>query len=172
MQTSIDFFKTRLSCDPHAGTLTWLPILETDRYKKTWNKRYAGKPAGTIRKDGYVSINLDGTFYLAHRLVWLFANGILPERHLDHIDMDTTRNCIANLRMVDQSQNKMNRGKQKNNACGLKGVYFDHRRKNWIAQIVNRHKHIHLGTFKSAESAHLAYCAASAKLHGNFGRTR
>ena len=47
----------------------------------------AGSKAGSLRKDGYVGIFINGTHYFAHRIIWEMFNGEIPEDMvIDHID--------------------------------------------------------------------------------------
>ena len=62
----------------------------------------------------------------------------------------------------------MNRGKQKNNSSGFKGVSLDKRCGRWKAEIRKEKKRFYLGYFSTAEIAYTAYLAAAKKLHGNF----
>ena len=95
-----------------------------------------------------------------------------PEgKEIDHINGNGLDNRLANLRVVDRSKNGMNRRKQKNNKSGYKGVYLDKDSGKWRAVIKAYGKVINLGSFSSKEDAHQAYCEASKKYHGEFGRT-
>ena len=67
-----------------------------------------GEPAGHQTKCGYINIRVDGRMYKAHRLIFLFHHGYLPD-FIDHIDCDKTNNKIENLRACSKSENGMNR---------------------------------------------------------------
>lgn len=82
-------------------------VLRYEDGKLYWIK--SGKEAGSMRKDGRVSIRLDGKAYLRYRLCWLLLKGYLPER-IDHIDNNRSNDRIENLRECTQSQNRMNQG--------------------------------------------------------------
>lgn len=89
----------------------------------------------------------------------------------DHINGDGLDNRRSNLRPSTTSQNLCNRGKNKNNQSGFKGVWFRKDTKKWAADITIHRKHIHLGSFLTAEKAALAYDSAALKYHGEFART-
>ena len=93
--------------------------------------------------------------------------GIRPEE----IDGDGLNNSRANLRAATVSENQHNRRLDFDSTSGLKGAHFDKSRGKWLARIKVNGTSIYLGLYSSAEEAHTAYCAASAKYHGEFGRT-
>jgi hypothetical protein len=66
----------------------------------------------------------------------------------------------------------MNRKNNKNKST-YKGVKYDKRYTNkpWNAKIQIYKKCIYLGSYETPELAHAAYCEASKKYHGEFGRT-
>jgi hypothetical protein len=67
-------------------------------------------------------------------LVWLYHIGAQPEGDLDHIDRNPCNDRIENLRDVSHSVNLLNCRLHKNNTSGFRGVWFDKRRKKWIAE--------------------------------------
>ena len=77
------------------------------RRKSEKGQRYVGKQAGTLRKDGYYSVRVNGSLYLAHRLIFLMHHGYLPEM-IDHIDGNPSNNLITNLREATNQQNQFN----------------------------------------------------------------
>jgi hypothetical protein len=139
------------------------------------NTMYAGKPAGRVssQKNGtlkYWRVQLNGSHYFLHRIVWAIRNNTLdiPE-DIDHKDNNGLNNREDNLRVASHSQNQQNRGKNKANTSGFKGVRQEG--VGFRARIRYKSKLIHLGTFVSPEMAHAAYCEASRELQGQFSRT-
>jgi hypothetical protein len=90
---------------------------------------------------------------------------------VDHADRNGLNNKKENLRICTKSQNGMNRPKQINNTTGFKGVHFNRYAKKYQAKIQINSKQIHIGYFLSKEEAFDAYCEASKKYHGNYGRS-
>ena len=90
---------------------------------------------------------------------------------IDHRDGDGLNNRRSNLRVATRSQNMHNRSAYCNNKSGFKGVDFRKEGGKWRAKIRINNKEKHLGMFDSPEEAHEAYCRASEKYHGEFGRT-
>mgnify|MGYP001562305313 CR=1 FL=1 len=88
----------------------------------------------------------------------------------DHVNGNGLDNRRANLRPATHAENLRNRGPQRNNTTGFKGVSFDKTRGKFQARIMLSGREIHLGRFITPQKAHAAYCAAAAKLHGKFAR--
>jgi len=165
--TEAPTLKVRLNYEPETGIFTWLHRVETNRFDKTWNKRFAGKVAGDLKPNGYWYIQLDGKRYLAHRLAWLYVYGVLPESELDHVNRDTADNRIANLRLATRSQQNHNVKKKKNNTSGFTGVDWHPKTKKWRASIYFGRR-ISLGLFNNIDDAALAYRQASLRYAKEF----
>lgn len=87
---------------------------------------------------------------------------------VDHIDGNGLNNQRSNLRICTSSQNGMNRGKQKVNTSGFKGVTFCKNNNKWQAQIKVNKVNLFLGYFDTPEEAYKAYCEGCIKYHGEF----
>lgn len=131
--------------------------------------RLGGAAAGAPRDQrGYIRIGIAGKRFHAQRLAFIYMTGACPD-YIDHIDEDKSNNRWANLRAATKSQNGMNRGLQKNNSTGFKGVYYQ--ANGYVAEIwVNRKKH-YLGRFRTAYEAGLVAAKARVTLHGEFARS-
>lgn len=156
------------------GSLHW-KVRPREHFSSTqawgaWNTKYAGKSAGYIKDDGYVSISLGGADYKAHRLAFLIENGEWPPEFIDHVNGGHSDNRGQNLRPSTNSQNQMNRGVPANNKSGFKGVSWHKRSKKWRAALRYNGRQIHLGHFDTPEEAHAAYVAAATELFGEFAR--
>jgi hypothetical protein len=123
--------------------------------------RVKGGPKG-------IRISIDRRRQYAHRIAWLLHHKTLPTMQIDHINGNPCDNRMCNLRLATVSQNAMNRGLQKNNSSGFKGVNYYSKRNKWNARIKANKKYYHLGYFDTAEEAHLAYCKKAKELHGEF----
>lgn len=163
--------RARLSYDPETGTFVWNPRPILKPQHKSWNTRYAGRVAGCYKKHNlYVTINIDGRHYHAHRLAWLVVYGYWPESEIDHINCDRQNNKISEIREATKSQNLCNRPRQRNNTSGFKGVSWHKGTGSWRAYIKVSGRFVSLGYFKTAEAAAVAYEAASAQIFGQFAR--
>ena len=92
------------------------------------------RPAGTLWKDGYIYIRLNGQRFLAQRLAWLLHYKTDPgDLQVDHVDGDKSNNCVQNLRLLTNQQNQFNRGATKASKSGIKGVCWDKKSNKWRA---------------------------------------
>lgn len=96
--------------------------------------------------------------------------GIEPGTEVDHIDGDGLNNARCNLRPASRAENQRNRGMQKNNTSGYKGVSLDKRYQRWYAHINIDGKMKHLGSFDTPEAASRAYEEAARIHYGDFVR--
>lgn len=134
-----------------------------------------GDRAGSVRKDGYRAVIIDGKSYLAHRLIFLYHYGFLP-KFLDHIDRNPRNNNISNLREATRQENGMNRKKNKSyngkpTSSRFTGVLWNKRAKKWMSYIQINGKTKHLGYFASEIDAALAYDVAAIKQDDKFALT-
>lgn len=122
----------------------------------------------TTKNLGRVNNKSRYTSFAMHRLI------INPDSklHIDHINGDPLDNRRCNLRIATIGQNARNRGIQKNNKCGYKGVHKSKSNRgtkiSWRAQIQVDGKLLHLGCFSSKKQASEAYVLAAKKYHGEF----
>jgi len=166
--------------DADTGILIWKvrPVhhFKTTKSQKTWTTKYAGKEVGTISSEGYrvvmVTWNGKRPHWQQHRVIWAMHYGQWPTKSLDHIDGNKTNNVITNLREVTDQENGKNRAINKNNTSGHIGIYQAKSSGNWVAQIQDEGKRIHLGTYPDIEDAIAARQAAEIKygFHENNGR--
>jgi len=148
-----------LDYEPSTGFLRW---------KIGRPKSSVGSLAGHTTAKGYRLIGIDGKLHKAHRICWLLYYGKNPDKHIDHINGDTSDNRICNLREADDKLNGQNQRKpHKDSVSGFLGVTKDTkpRKKPWKAQIFVNKKQKYLGNFFTPEEAHAAYVEAKKMLH-------
>ena len=131
--------RSTLKYNKDTGVFTYL--------QNVGNKR-VGDIAGSVRKDGYIAIKIQGKAYKAHRLAWVYEYGdISKTNHIDHINHDRGDNRIGNLRLTIQRVNGKNRSKSIANTSGVTGVYWRKDSKQWRALIYVDGVNINLGNF-------------------------
>lgn len=132
-----------------------------DLSKHKWQAEKSGKTFYAVRT---IRTPKGRTCLQMHRYIINAPKGMLT----DHIDGNGLNNQKKNLRLATASDNARNRGKQKNNTSGFKGVSYCKRDNVWRAQIRVFYKDIILGAFKEKELAYKAYIKACKKYHKNF----
>jgi HNH endonuclease/AP2 domain len=102
-----------------------------------------------------------------HRVLLGLSKGDGP---VDHVNGDGLDNRRANLRHVDASQNQANRGQQRNNTSGHKGVCWDRSRNRWVVWVEWRGVRHFGGRFTNIEEAASKARQLRAELHGEYRR--
>lgn len=184
LELDVSTLRELVRYDPRTGKLYWneRPAayfsakhnrMSQARLCAEWNDRYAGQEAfSTEHGRGYLSGDLLGVKYKAHRVAWAIYHGAWPQFGIDHIDGDPSNNRIENLRSVPQSVNGKNQKLPRNNTSGNIGVWWSKRYERWFALIIVNGRRIHLGTHHSEASAVNARKAAEVRFgfHPNHGR--
>lgn len=115
-------------------------------------------------KHGYVLGCINGKEVRLHR----FLTECPETAIVDHINQNKADNRKCNLRIVNHSQNNMNKPMPKNNTSGYVGVNYHKKNRKWTASIsVNRHQ-IYLGSFEMIQDAIEARKKAEEKYFGAF----
>ena len=132
----------------------------------------AGDVAGTWRNtDGRRAVFVNGRVYLASRLAWFYMTGEWPTTLVEHKDTNPSNDAWDNLRLATTAQNSRNRGKNRTNSTGYKGVGRNRGRgKKFRAQIKVNGATLSLGYFDTAEEAARAYNAAALRHFGSFAQ--
>ena len=130
--------------------------------------RCSNQIAGNLHSKGYISININGKPYLAHRLAWFYVYGYFPEHQIDHLDQVKYHNWILNLREATRSCNLQNCKISKNNTSGITGVFWHKGSKKWRIYITAKDKNgkkIKLGHFRNKLDAAKARFKAEQKYY-------
>ncbi len=160
--------------DKESGLFTWkkrrLDLFGSEQSGKTWNKRFAGKPALTADCQGYKFGHLLGVRIYAHQVAWAHVHGAWPPASIDHINGHKSDNRISNLRSVSPSDNARNTKLHSRNKSGVSGV--DKSRGRWRARISVDGKAVNLGKFECFGRAVVARKLAERRFgyHQNHGR--
>ena len=118
------------------------------------------------RQRGSEVINGRRDTILMHRQIV----GCGDDDDVDHWDKNGLNNRRHNLRPCSESQNAANRGPSKNNTSGYKGVFGHSTGGQWRAQITIEGVKKHLGLFRTAQDAAVAYDKAANDHFGEFAR--
>ena len=136
-----------------------------DRFKNyKWSVAQNGGTFYAVRGE-YIGNGKSRSIYLHRQIL-----DAPKDRIVDHKDGNGLNNRRINLRLCTHAENLWNRGKNKNNTSGYKGVYYHKQTGKFITSIWFHHKEIYLGLFRTAQGASSAYQVAAKKFHGNFAR--
>lgn len=113
------------------------------------------KIEGSITNSGYKAVTFQDSignrkhFYIHCLLAKLFIPKPDTNEKLivDHIDRDKTNNKIENLRWVTYSQNGQNKEKKQSSNSKYRGVWYNAKKKKWIASTLKNGKRIYIGSF-------------------------
>ena len=128
-----------------------------------------GSKVGTLNKDGYIHIKINGKRYSGHRVIFLYHHGYLP-KYVDHINGKRSDNNILNLRNATREGNAQNKRIQKNNKSGVKGVYWRKDQNVWAVAIKANGVVYRLGHYKDFDQACLVSNENRVKLHKDFAK--
>ena len=62
---------------------------------------------GTMTSSGTLKMMVNGQYYQAHHLVWLYVYGEFPELNIGHIDGDKTNNAVDNLALIPKGKRSL-----------------------------------------------------------------
>lgn len=133
-------------------------LVDTDDYEKIKEKCWH------MTKHGYISTHEGKKEIKLHRFITNCPSGML----VDHINQNKADNRKCNLRIVNHSQNNMNKPIQKNNTTSATGVFFRKANKKWIAKITIKGISYYLGSFALKEDAIVARKKAEIKYFGDY----
>jgi hypothetical protein len=125
----------------------------------------AGAVVGCLTAKGYLSVRIDGRFFLLHRVIFLYVHGRMPAAQIDHRNGIKTDNRLTNLREATEPENSQNVKAHRDSSSGLLGVSWRESSRKWRASIGINGTHKHLGYFDSKADAHRAYVEAKRELH-------
>jgi hypothetical protein len=167
-----DVLRAYLRYDRRAGKLLWktrpLSDFKLAAWGKYWNRRFAGKEAGSITDSRHFTVGLFGDTYKAHRIIFKMMTGKEPPQNLDHRDKNPSNNKWRNIRPATFAQNFVNRSVVwcKSGHSGIRESKCGH----WEVRIHKDRKCIHLGTYKSKAKALAVRRKAEVELYGEFAQ--
>ncbi|MBN2401984.1 MAG: hypothetical protein JXN64_06270 [Spirochaetes bacterium] len=139
-------------------------IIDTKNYDKIKDYRwYVNYSKKNKKFTNIAAVKNNNIHILLHQL-------IMNDKWIDHNNGDIFDNRESNLRKCTNQQNMCNRGLQKNNTSGYKGVTWREKIKKWQCRISINNKRICLGYFIDLKEAALTYNQAAIKYHSKFAR--
>ena len=172
---SLEYLRSRLDYNPKTGVLTWRPKPGDSREERRWNSRYAGKPTGHLRPDGYLEVNLDYRLILAHRIAYALGKGKpIPESYeVDHRNRKRSDNKLRNLRLATNVQNSCNgSGRQNVDPSIPRGVSWHRGAGKWQARLRVYGRRLHLGSYHDLSEASRVVEKARKKYHKEFAYSK
>lgn len=105
-------------------------------------------------EDGYGRVWFDGHMERVHRVVWILANGPIPEGlQIDHLCHNRACCELSHLRLVTKSQNMQNRaGAPAHSTTGVRGVRLHPNGKYQVRVAANGIRHS-CGYYESLDEA-------------------
>lgn len=118
----------------------------------------------SVGSQGYARANIKGNVTRMHKFLFCpILNNVV-----DHINGNKLDNRSSNIRIVKQAQNVLNKGRQKNNKSGYKGVWMDKSIMKWYVMPCYMGKRYYVGHFSCKHCAARAYNVKVQELHGEF----
>ena len=159
-----------LSANRLRKLLNYAPATGVFRWRVRKGGRNVGTVAGTIHPPkGYREVYIDGKFYRANRLAWLYMTGKWPKLEIGYINHKTSDTRWTNLRAMTPSQRGAT--SRRRNKLGVRGVWITKSGK-YVAAIRVAGKKKYLGVFDTVEKASMAYTRAAKDTFGRFARAR
>lgn len=119
-----------------------------------------GKEKVGTNSHGYISLMIDGYLYQAHRVIWLWMEGYMPEQQVDHISRIRDDNRWCNLRLVSRECNIRNSPVRVDNTSSVRGVQWMANQGRWNSSIFKDGKRRFLKSSKDFTEA-VAYRLAA-----------
>ena len=152
----------------HDYVLSAFDYQDGNLIRKSGRVNEIGQIAGCVHKGtGYIHVKIKAKSFKAHRLVFLYHNGFLPE-FVDHIDGDKANNRIENLRAATKEENCRNQKIRSTNKSGCKGVKWVKCKNKWQVEVCRNYKQINFGYYEDLELASLVAIEATELIHGRF----
>lgn len=141
------------SYDPTTGDFLWR--------NPTSHRIAQGERVGTQGANGRVYVGIDGTHQLAHRMVWLYVHGELPEgENISAKNGDYTDLRLENLGRQSFTETANKNRLRGTNTSGVRGVTWVKAKKKWRAELTKDYQKLFLGYFATLEDAKEAYNVA------------
>jgi hypothetical protein len=171
---SPEVLRQLLTYEPETGRLVWRrrdpQWFASEGSWKSWNSRYAGKPALAARIPGGHRMGVVlGVRVASHRVAWAIHTGQWPTAEIDHVNGVPDDNRFVNLREATRSENMRNVS-SKGGTSKYVGVHWCRTWRRWVASVSTPAGQRNVGKFSSEVDAARARDAAALKYYGEFAR--
>lgn len=164
IRPSMDCVRRMFLIDAQSGRVTW-------RDPPANHPRLLNREAGNLRRTQsgklYCVIHINRQSIKRGHLIFFSVHGRWPLPCLDHIDGDSTNDCISNLREATTTQNAWNHKRRTKKSPLPMGVRVTQSGR-FHARIAAHKKTLSIGTFDTPEEASMAYQAKRLELYGSF----
>ena len=116
-----------------------------------------------INQSGQMFIKIEGVWYSARRLAWLYMTGVLPHFNLYSVSRDKGNYRWANITDESAHGHRPVQKSHPGNKSGCVGVCYDKKTDRWVASIMKHRVRHHLGRFEDVDDAIAARKAAEAE---------
>lgn len=161
---TLERLKEVLYYHPESGDFVWIALTGA-----TTNIE-VGTQAGTLGPQGYITIQVNGRLYRAHRLARFYVEGVWPTHMVDHKDTVKHHNWWSNIRHATRSQNGFNRRLYRNSKSKLKNIHWCERDQRYLVQIRIDGVQKCVGRFKTVDEAVAKRDAIVPNAYGEFAR--
>jgi len=165
----IAYIKEHISYNPDTGEFRWIKKPHMVNVSSRCNP---GDLVGYIHRTGYRVATIKGKHIQLHRLAWIFVNGEISSKMVDHINGIRDDNRIQNLRLASRAQNMHNAHSRSKTGSDIKNVNWDKESGKWRVRVRYNGKRFHGGRFDNLTDAENAAKKLMLDLHGEFARIK
>ena len=123
--------------------------MRIDSGQRSHQRRFAGDHAGYKDDKGYWVVGIGRTFVKISRIVWILANGQIPDgMFVDHKDGNPSNNILSNLQLVTNPENTRAINKLPcTSTSGFMGVSWRPEKQMWRSYFTRNGKRTYFGYF-------------------------
>ena len=145
--------KELINYDPDTGKFSrmqFLPLSDDDKDR--------------CNKEGHLFIYIEGTYYSARRIAWLYMTGEFPTGNIYSKSVDKGDFRWCNLTVNIKETVRKPPKTSPHNKSGTTGIHYDAKKDRWIAAICRNGVNKYIGTFKDKDDAIAARMSAEEEL--------
>lgn len=159
------FLKSIMRYNKRTGVFTWKRRSDVPH---RINKQHAGKRAGSVSTNGRRIIKIDGIFYYASILAWIYVTGRQSKFEIDHKNRIKSDDRFNNLREATHAQNSRNRVHPTVPKSGERNIHFHTESNVYMVKFMINRRYRYFGSFRTVAEAIPVRDRVARKLHGKF----